>query len=48
MSTYIDNLKIGDTIQVLGPKGTFEYKKNKYRKIGMLAGGTGITPMLQV
>jgi cytochrome-b5 reductase len=30
-----------------GPKGRFEYKKNMFKEIGMIAGGTGITPMLQ-
>jgi cytochrome-b5 reductase len=33
---------------VRGPKGRFVYKKNECDEIGMLAGGTGITPMLQV
>ncbi|KAL0489589.1 cytochrome-b5 reductase [Acrasis kona] len=48
MSQYLDQLKIGDTLMVSGPKGRFVYEKNKYAKIGMIAGGTGITPMLQV
>jgi cytochrome-b5 reductase len=48
MSVHLDNLKIGDTINVSGPKGRFLYEKNKYARIGMIAGGTGITPMLQV
>jgi cytochrome-b5 reductase len=48
MTQYLDQLQIGDTITVGGPKGRFLYEKNKYAKIGMIAGGTGITPMLQV
>ena len=48
MTQYLDNMKIGDTILVSGPKGRFNYEKNKYNKLGMIAGGTGITPMLQV
>lgn len=48
MSQYIDNLKPGDFIQVKGPKGQFEYKPNMVQEFGMIAGGTGITPMLQV
>jgi len=48
MSQYLDQLNIGDSIKVSGPKGRFIYEKNKYAKIGMIAGGTGITPMLQV
>jgi cytochrome-b5 reductase len=41
-------MKIGDTIDVKGPKGKFVYRPNMKRALGMLAGGTGITPMLQV
>lgn len=48
MTQYLDHLKIGDYIEAMGPKGRFLYQKNKYKKIGMLAGGSGITPMLQV
>jgi cytochrome-b5 reductase len=48
MSQHLDQLKIGDKIKVSGPYGRFLYEKNKYAKIGMIAGGTGITPMLQV
>jgi len=48
MSQYLDKLDIGDAIEVAGPKGTFLYQKNKFSSIGMIAGGTGITPMLQV
>ncbi|KAL9648960.1 hypothetical protein ABK040_008340 [Willaertia magna] len=48
MTQYLENMKIGDSILVAGPKGRFSYEKNKYKKIGMIAGGTGITPMLQV
>jgi len=48
MSQHLESLKIGDGIQVTGPKGMFTYEKNKYKHIGMLAGGTGITPMLQI
>jgi len=49
MSRYVDELKPGeDSIEVRGPKGAFLYSSNMHRKIGMLAGGTGITPMLQV
>lgn len=33
---------------VRGPKGNFNYTPNMCREIGMIAGGTGITPMLQV
>ncbi|RUP50511.1 hypothetical protein BC936DRAFT_138802 [Jimgerdemannia flammicorona] len=48
VSKFIGELKIGDGIDVRGPKGAFTYTPNMCRAIGMLAGGTGITPMLQV
>ena len=31
-----------------GPKGQFKYHAALSREIGMIAGGTGITPMLQI
>lgn len=48
MSKYLDNMKIGDKIKVRGPKGFMKYTPNLVSEIGMLAGGTGITPMYQV
>lgn len=64
LSQYLDEMKIGDTIQVRGPSGhliydgkgkfrireakTKPYQPKSYRKVGMIAGGTGITPMLQI
>ncbi len=43
MSQYIDNMKVGELIDVKGPKGLFTYTPNMKRAFGMLAGGTGIT-----
>jgi cytochrome-b5 reductase len=48
MSKYVSEMKLGDKIDVRGPKGQFLYKPNQCREIGMIAGGTGVTPMLQV
>ena len=58
MSSYLDTLNIGDAIECRGPMGNIEYLKPglfksfnnelKCQHIGMVAGGTGITPMLQV
>lgn len=61
----MNDLAIGDVMQVAGPKGKLSYQGNglmhirhrprdtevearKAKHIGMIAGGTGITPMLQV
>jgi len=64
MSQYLENMKIGDTIDVRGPSGHLVYngngefairkdkksepKKLSVKRISMIAGGTGITPMLQL
>ncbi|VEU22080.1 DEKNAAC103088 [Brettanomyces naardenensis] len=48
VSRYVDDLKIGETIKVKGPKGFFTYTPNMVTKFGMIAGGTGITPMYQI
>ncbi|GKZ36954.1 hypothetical protein AbraIFM66950_008220 [Aspergillus brasiliensis] len=45
---YLANLNVGDKVLFRGPKGAMRYKRNLCRKIGMIAGGTGITPMFQL
>jgi cytochrome-b5 reductase len=48
VSSYITSLKPGDNIEV---KGCYTKKKivaNQYKQIGLIAGGSGLTPMLQV
>ncbi|EOD13334.1 NADH-cytochrome B5 reductase [Emiliania huxleyi CCMP1516] len=54
---YMDSLKVGDTMDIQGPIGMHEYlgagrfksgsKELACKRLGMMAGGTGITPMLQ-
>lgn len=48
ISRHLATLKIGDKLKVKGPKGAMVYTPNMVRHFGMIAGGTGITPMLQV
>ncbi|KAF8446117.1 hypothetical protein L210DRAFT_3619855 [Boletus edulis BED1] len=48
ISRHFSLLKIGDKVKVRGPKGFFKYSPTLSRHIGMIAGGTGITPMLQI
>ncbi|KAJ2824731.1 NADH-cytochrome b5 reductase [Coemansia sp. 'formosensis'] len=48
ISSYLDKMNIGDAIDVRGPRGAFKYTPNMVRAIGMIAGGTGITPMYQI
>ena len=59
MTQYMESMKVGDHMLMEGPKGRLEYQgqrnfviakkavKNK-TKIGLIAGGTGITPCYQV
>jgi cytochrome-b5 reductase len=58
MSQYMDTIPLGGSIDIMGPFGLIEYlghgvfKKGRKEilshNVGMLAGGTGITPMLQI
>ncbi|KAJ5220566.1 hypothetical protein N7468_009770 [Penicillium chermesinum] len=45
---YLAHLTVGDKVLFRGPKGAMRYKKGLCKKIGMIAGGTGITPMYQL
>ncbi|KAF3766494.1 hypothetical protein M406DRAFT_37509 [Cryphonectria parasitica EP155] len=45
---YLANLSVGDEVLFRGPKGAMRYRRGLCKKIGMLAGGTGITPMYQL
>lgn len=48
ISKHMASLVVGQTLRVKGPKGAFVYTPNMVRHFGMIAGGTGITPMLQI
>lgn len=55
VSQYMGGLKVGDTLDIQGPFGHMEYlgkmewkKYGKRTKLGMIAGGTGVTPFLQI
>lgn len=55
---YLDSLKAGDQVELAGPAGLIEYfgdgkfkvpgKQLTAKKVGMMAGGSGVTPMLQI
>ncbi|XHG06338.1 hypothetical protein AWENTII_009543 [Aspergillus wentii] len=45
---YLANLTVGDEVEFRGPKGAMRYSKGHCQKLGMVAGGTGITPMYQL
>ncbi|KAG6616849.1 Nitrate reductase [Phytophthora cinnamomi] len=60
MSSYLDKLAVGDSVEMLGPQGALGYpeagvvtvggqpKLTDVRHVVMVAAGTGIAPMLQL
>ena len=67
MTMHLENLKVGDTLEMKGPKGAVDYLghgdftilqtvapgkreavKRSAKKFGFIAGGSGITPCLQI
>ncbi|KAL3623914.1 NADH-cytochrome b5 reductase [Castilleja foliolosa] len=48
MSHHFREMREGDYMSVKGPKGRFKYQPGQVRAFGMIAGGSGITPMFQV
>ena len=55
VSQFMDSLQLGDSLDIQGPFGLLEYfgrgvwkKYGRRTKLGLMAGGSGVTPMLQV
>lgn len=48
ISKHFSTLNIGDKLQIKGPKGQMRYHRDYADHIGMIAGGTGITPCYQI
>ena len=58
MTQAIEELEVGDKIELKGPLGSFTHlgkseikwkgKQRKVKQIGLVCGGTGITPIMQV
>ena len=48
VTEHLFSMKEGDEIMVKGPFPKFKYVPNMKKHLGMLCGGTGIAPMLQV
>lgn len=48
MSKHIHSLKPGDMLEFKGPIMGLPIIENEFESVGLVAGGTGITPMLQV
>ncbi len=48
MSKHLCSLKEGDTVSIKGPLPKYKYTPNELSKIALVAGGSGITPVLQL
>ncbi|KAK3014426.1 hypothetical protein RJ639_009095 [Escallonia herrerae] len=48
MSHHFREMREGEYLAVKGPIDRFKYKPGQARSLGMLAGGTGMTPMFQL
>ncbi|CCM00046.1 uncharacterized protein FIBRA_02072 [Fibroporia radiculosa] len=48
MSKHISELQPGESLAIKGPIMKIPYKANEFEQVGMIAGGSGITPMYQV
>lgn len=48
VTPFLWKLKPGDTIRVRGPITALHYEPNSVRNLGLIAGGTGITPILSL
>lgn len=48
MTNHLAGMEVGDEIEIRGPKSAMQYSRTYATHIGMIAGGTGITPMYQL
>ncbi|TVY32775.1 NADH-cytochrome b5 reductase [Lachnellula subtilissima] len=48
ITNYLANLELNDLVEFRGPKGAMKYHSGLCKSLGMIAGGTGITPMYQL
>jgi cytochrome-b5 reductase len=48
MGNYLRNLELGDSIDVSQPRGKRSYEMGRYARVGIIAGGVGLAPMIQV
>ena len=48
MGNHLHSLLVGDRVEVKGPYTKLEIDSNTYANIGLIGGGSGITPLWQV
>ena len=47
-ANYLNDLKVGDTIQFMGPRGRFKLNKDFAPTLNFIATGTGISPFISM
>ena len=48
LGNYLKALNVGEEADIRGPKGAMRYRKGMCKAIGLVGGGTGITPLFQI
>jgi len=48
LTPYIHSLKVGDKLAFKGPIKKWAYKPNEFQQVGLIGGGSGITPLYQI
>lgn len=48
LGKYLKALQPGDQVDIRGPKGAMRYRKGMSKELGLVGGGTGITPLFQI
>ena len=48
LGKYLSTVGPGDQVEIRGPKGAMRYRKGMSTHLGMVGGGTGITPLFQL
>lgn len=48
LSNFLCSRKPGDKVDIKGPFPKLPYVANEYKELGLIAGGSGLTPMLQL
>jgi len=48
MSTHLHDMNVGQLLSMRGPIPKYKWEENKHEAVGLVAGGTGITPCYQL
>jgi cytochrome-b5 reductase len=47
VSSHVHSLKVGDTIDIKGPFVKWDFEQKPLQHLGLVVGGTGITPAVK-